>query len=99
MVKVGEEQFMAAKAAVIRTACGICAETEERLLQRLEALYWEGFEAGKGSMESVLKAVSNQLAEIAVAHVQGNAEHLRTVLDDFVSRHVRVAGESPAQPH
>jgi len=99
MANVNEALIMDAKAAVISAACGLCAESEEMLLQRLEGLYWAGFKAGSDTMKSVLKDVSGELSQIVVAHIQGDADQLKATLDDFARRHVLVTGHDAERSH
>ncbi|WP_234086782.1 hypothetical protein [Azonexus sp. R2A61] len=81
---------MKAKLAVIESACGICTLPELELLKRLEELWLQGFSAGKEALEPILKDVSGELSKIALAHMTGDQERLKAVLDDFMQRHVKV---------
>ena len=81
---------MKAKMAVIESACGICALPEGELLKRLEELWFQGFNAGKEAIEPILKDVSGELSQIVLAHMTGDQERLKAVLDDFMQRHVKV---------
>lgn len=92
--------IMQAKGAVIEAACGICALPEEQLLHRMEELYWKGFTAGKETVEAILKDVSGELSQIVLVHMSGDQERLKTVLDDFMRRRVKVVvAPGPAQTH
>jgi|GEM_PF-6971725 len=91
---------MKAKMAVIESACGICALSEGELLKRLEELWFKGFTAGKEAFEPILKEISSELSHIVLAHMTGDYERLKAVLDDFMQRHVHVVvATDPAKTH
>ena len=95
---------MKAKLAVIEAACGICALPESELLKRLEGLWFQGFTEGKEAIEPILKDVSGELSQIVLAHMSGDQERLKAVLDDFMKRRVKVvvvpgAGEAAHTTH
>ena len=83
-----ESIVMAAKMAVIESACGICSLPEEQLLKRLEELYLTGFTSGGKALQAILKDVTCELSKIVLAHLKGNPELLKESLDDFCQRHV-----------
>lgn len=94
------EIVMKGKMDVIGAACGICALPEGELLERLEMLWGKGFsagiDAGKDEIEAILKSISSELSKIVVAYMSGDQENLKSVMDDFIKRHVvvRNAGDS-----
>ena len=95
-----QELIMQGKLAVIESACGLCALEEEQFLNRLEELYYKGFEAGTTEMKAILQSVSNELSKIVLAHLKGDQDALKAALEDLCKRHVRfVPANDPAQKH
>ncbi|MEY2632349.1 MAG: hypothetical protein RIR00_1003 [Pseudomonadota bacterium] len=94
-----KEIEMKAKVAVIDSALGICALPEYELLKRLEALWVNGFSAAKETYEPILKDLSNEMTKVVMAHMSGDQERLKAVLDSFMQRHVKVVNPSQAKVH
>lgn len=92
-------RIAAAKGAVLEAACGICSLDEPALFDRLEALYYTGFNHGVDNLKSLIEDVTRDLSKIVLAHIARDADQVNRLLDDMVRDHVKVVTETPKTTH